>query len=247
MTEEVLARDRLIVALDTDPKDAMALARSLQNEVAWVKVGMTLFYEAGPEIVARLAALGFRVFLDLKLHDIPHQVAGAAATLGRLGVGMLTVHASGGAEMVAAAVRGAAQGASEAEVPAPAVLAVTVLTSMDDDGLQSIGVRHAAAEQVPLLAHVARHAGASGVVCSAHEAAAMREILGEKAYVVTPGIRPAGSAAGDQSRVATPADALVAGASHLVVGRPITDAAVPAEAAAAIVREMEGVAQWPSS
>lgn len=247
MTAELLARDRLIVALDTDPKDALALARSLHDEVTWVKVGMTLFYQAGPEIVAHLVALGLRVFLDLKLHDIPHQVAGAATALGRLGVGMLTVHASGGAEMVAAAVRGAGQGADEAGVSAPAVLAVTVLTSMDDSGLRSLGIGRAATEQVPLLADMARRAGASGVVCSALEAAAMRELLGEKALVVTPGIRPAGSAAGDQSRVATPADALVAGASHLVVGRPITDAAVPAEAAAAIVREMEGVAQWPSS
>lgn len=230
----------IIVALDLDAEDALALAHALRGRVRWLKVGMTLFYAEGPEIVARLKELGFDVFLDLKLHDIPHQVAGAAASIARLGVGMFTVHASGGSAMMASAVESARRAAEEAGIEPPAVLAVTVLTSTDDAVLGEVGVGRTAREQVSLLAGLAMAAGVDGVVCSPNEAAAMRGLLGEDALVVTPGVRPAWSEQGDQARVATPAAALAAGASHLVVGRPITGAPVPAEAAARIASELKG-------
>jgi orotidine-5'-phosphate decarboxylase len=229
----------LIVALDTDASGARALGEQLAGTIRWVKVGMTLYYEEGPSIVRELQDFGFDVFLDLKLHDIPHQVRGAAATVSRLGVQMLTVHASGGEEMLRAAVEGAHEGAAAAGTRPPAVLAVTVLTSMDDATLASVGVMRSAAEQVPVLASVAATADVDGVVCSPNEAYAMRTGLRPGAFVVTPGIRPAGSDAGDQSRIATPAVALRSGASHLVVGRPITGAADPAEAASRVLAEME--------
>lgn len=230
----------IIVALDVDAEEALALAHSLRGRVTWLKVGMTLFYAEGPEIVSRLSELGFRVFLDLKLHDIPHQVAGAAASIARLGVGMFTVHASGGAAMMSAAVEASRRAAEEAGIAPPSVLAVTVLTSTDDAGLAEVGVARSAAEQVAVLARLAKSAGVDGVVCSPREATAMRELLGEQALVVTPGVRPAFAEQGDQARVATPAAALASGASHLVIGRPITGAAVPAEAAALIIEEIRG-------
>ena len=228
----------IIVALDCDAEEAMALAASLQGEVLWVKVGMTLFYAEGPSIVARLRDLDFQVFVDLKLHDIPHQVAGAAAQLARLGVGMITVHASGGSAMMRAAVESSRRAAADAGLPAPSVLAVTVLTSVDDAGLEDVGICRTAADQVMLLARLAVDAGVDGVVCSPCEAARMRELLGDQALVVTPGVRPEGSDAGDQARVATPSAALAAGASHLVIGRPITSAPSPAESVARIVAEI---------
>lgn len=234
------ARDRIIVALDFGYDDALAVARTLQGTVRWVKVGMTLFYERGPEVVREIRGMGFDVFLDLKLHDIPHQVAGAAQAIGSLGAQMLTVHAGGGSAMVSAAVQGARTGAEQAGVPTPSVIAVTVLTSMNDAALDAVGVGHVAAEQVPLLARVARAGGADGVVCSPHEAEAMRDLLGEDALVVTPGVRPEWAALGDQARVATPAAALSAGASHLVIGRPVTGAADPRAAAQRVISEMEG-------
>lgn len=230
-------RDATIVALDTDAHTALALARTLQGRARWVKVGMTLYYAEGPEIVARLRDMGFKVFLDLKLHDIPHQVEGAARQIAHLGVSMFTVHASGGAEMMAAAVRGACEGSQECGADTPDVIAVTVLTSLGDDGLAQIGVHRPASEQVDLLGALARQAGVQGVVCSPLEAAKMRALLGTEALVVTPGIRPAGADAGDQARVATPRAALDAGASHLVIGRPITGDPEPAAAFERIVTE----------
>jgi len=229
----------LIVALDLPRDEALALADSLRGTVRWLKVGMTLFYAEGPEIVARLREKGFDVFVDLKLHDIPHQVGGAAAQIARLGAGMFTVHAAGGAAMMRAAVESSRRAAEEAGLPAPAVLAVTVLTSTDDACLAEIGVERGSLEQVRLLAELARHAGVDGVVCSPWEAAEMRLLLGESALVVTPGVRPAWAEAGDQARTSTPSDALAAGASHLVVGRPITAAPDPAEAASRILAEIE--------
>jgi len=235
-----MVENPIIVALDMNASDALALAHDLRGRVEWVKVGMTLFYAEGPDIVARLGELGFRVFLDLKLCDIPHQVAGAAAAIGRLGVGMFTVHASGGSAMMTAAVQSSRRAAEETGASEPAVLAVTVLTSTDDAGLAEIGIERPAAEQVALLAGVAHRAGVDGVVCSPQEAARMRALLGEEALVVTPGVRPSWAAVGDQARVSTPAQALAAGASHLVIGRPITDAPVPAEAASRIAEEIKG-------
>jgi orotidine-5'-phosphate decarboxylase len=230
----------LIVALDLPRDEALALADSLRGTVRWLKVGMTLFYAEGPEIVARLREKGFDIFVDLKLHDIPHQVAGAAASIARLGAGMFTVHASGGSAMMRAAVESSRRAADEVGLPAPAVLAVTVLTSTDAAGLAETGVDRATPEQVRLLAGLAQHSGVDGVVCSPWEAAEMRVLLGEQALIVTPGVRPAWSESGDQARIATPAAALAAGASHLVIGRPITSAPVPAQAAARILSELEG-------
>ncbi len=222
--------ERMIVALDTDAETATALARSLRGRARWLKVGMTLFYSSGPGIVRELLDDGFEVFLDLKLHDIPHQVAGAAREVARLGVGMMTVHASGGLAMVTAARDGMIEGASEVGLRPPRLLGVTVLTSMDASSLAASGVTDAPAEQVLRLAQVARDGGADGVVCSPLEAKEMRRLLGDEALVVTPGVRPGGSAPGDQSRVSTPREALIAGASHVVIGRPVTEAPDPVAA-----------------
>ncbi|MDO8916037.1 MAG: orotidine-5'-phosphate decarboxylase [Coriobacteriia bacterium] len=231
-------QDRIIVALDSpDAGSALAMAERLRGRARWVKVGMTLFYAEGPDIVGSLREMGFDVFVDLKLHDIPHQVRGAAFALGSLGAGMLTVHASGGADMMEAAVEGAREGAVAAGVAPPAVIAVTVLTSMDADTLASVGVVDSPADQVVGLAALARTAGVDGVVCSPREAAAMRALLGERALVVTPGVRPKWAGSDDQARVETPAAALAAGASHLVIGRPITGADDPAAAFERIVQE----------
>ncbi len=208
MTQPLSPRERLIVALDIDAGDALDLARSLEGRVRWLKVGMTLFYEAGPQVIATLRGMGFDVFLDLKLHDIPHQIRGAARSVAALGVQMLTVHAAGGSAMIESAARGAREGAEESGCAPPAILAVTVLTSMTDEDLVAVGVQRRAAEQVPLLAEVAARGGADGVVCSPREAAVMRELLGHDRLVVTPGVRPAGASQEDQSRVATPAEAL---------------------------------------
>lgn len=236
-----VARDRLIVALDTDDAGARGLAGALADKVGWLKVGMTLFYRSGPSIVTELRDFGLDVFLDLKLHDIPHQVRGAAESVARLGARMLTVHASGGESMMRAAVEGAAAGAASAGIEPPAIIAVTVLTSMDQQVLRSVGVEHSASEQVHTLARLATAAGCSGVVCSPHEAGEMRELLGHEALIVTPGVRPVWAGSGDQARIATPSAALSSGASHLVVGRPITGAADPAQAATRILAEMEEV------
>lgn len=234
---------RVIVALDCGRDEALALATDLVGHVEWVKVGMTLFYEAGPEIVGNLRDLGFNVFLDLKLHDIPHQVSGAAESIGRLGARMITAHASGGTEMVRAAVEGARRGAAEMGFDAPAVLAITVLTSTDEATLRATGVDTTPAEQVERLAALAKDAGADGVVCSPREAALMRGLLGDEALVVTPGVRPVWAAHGDQARVSTPSEAISAGASHLVVGRPITGADSPVDAADRIAAELAGAGE----
>ncbi len=218
-------KDRVIVALDCTGDEAIAIGEQLAGQARWVKVGMTLYYAAGPAIVRQFHKLGFKVFVDLKLHDIPHQVRGAAKSLAQAGADLFTVHAAGGADMLRAAAEGAQAGA-QGDVP-PAVCAITVLTSMDEAALHSIGVDDGPAAQVGRLAGLAREAQLSGVVCSPKEAAAMRELLGPDALVVTPGVRPHGAALGDQSRVATPKDAFDAGASHIVVGRPVTRAESP--------------------
>ncbi len=166
--------DRVIVALDLPRTEAVALATALRGRVAWLKVGMTLFYAEGPRIVSELTDQGFEVFLDLKLNDIPHQVGGAAAAIARLGVGMFTVHASGGLTMMRAAVESSRRAAEEAGHPAPAVLAVTVLTSTGESGLNEVGIPASPAEQVARLARLACEAGVDGLVCSPNEAAAMQ-------------------------------------------------------------------------
>lgn len=237
----MLGADRVIVALDCSADRARTLVSELGDNLKWVKVGMELFYAAGAPLVRELKERGLSVFLDLKLHDIPNTVASATRVLAGLGVDMLTVHASGGPKMVEAARAGLDEGAALAGLPAPKLLAVSVLTSMDEAELSKVGVERPVAEQADLLARMARQAGADGMICSAFEARAMSVVFGAGGLVVTPGIRPAGSATQDQSRVATPAFAIGEGATHLVIGRPVTRADDPAAALLAIEDEASRV------
>jgi orotidine-5'-phosphate decarboxylase len=192
-----------------------------------------LFTAEGPQIVRDLVAAGRKVFLDLKFHDIPNTVAAAVAEAAKLNVTMLTIHASGGGKMLRAAV----EAASKADVP-PMILAVTVLTSMEDSELPGIGVRGTVIDQTLRLATLAITNGCDGIVTSAHEVRELRSELGDDFTVVTPGVRPAGSEKGDQARVVTPAEAIAAGATHIVVGRPITAAPDPAAAAKEIIQQI---------
>jgi orotidine-5'-phosphate decarboxylase len=227
-------RDRLIVALDVSRAvEVRPLVASLGDAISTFKVGKQLFTAEGPQMVRELVAGGHKIFLDLKFHDIPNTVAAAVRAAAGLRVSMLTVHASGGARMLRAAVEAAAQ----AEQP-PLVLAVTVLTSLSDEDLSEIGVAGRVQDQVLRLAALAREAGCGGIVASAQEARELRRQLGSGFAIVTPGVRPAGSAAGDQARVVTPAEALAAGATHIVVGRPITEAQQPLPAAQQILTEL---------
>jgi orotidine-5'-phosphate decarboxylase len=235
--------DRLIVALDFPSADAaMDLVDQLQGVCRWFKVGMELYYAAGNSIIDRLQKRGFEVFLDLKLHDIPNTVTGAVRTVSNTGASLLTVHAGGGERMMRAAAEAAAG------PNAPRLLAVTVLTSMDAAELSAVGVGSASGSdglvetQVLRLARLARAAGISGLVCSPQEVSAVRGLMGPEALLVVPGIRPVVAAGSrmpdDQSRVATAAETIASGASMLVVGRPITKAPDPAEAATAILAEI---------
>jgi orotidine-5'-phosphate decarboxylase len=228
------ARRRLIVALDVpSAKAAIELVNKLESTCQWFKVGMELFVAAGPAVLEPLVARGHSIFLDLKFIDIPNTVAGAVRSAAGLGVKMMTVHAAGGPAMLAAA-RGALDGMTDP----PELLAVSVLTSMDQDQLKATGVARTPATQAELLVRMGMAAGFRGFVCSPEEAATLRAITGPEGVLVTPGIRPSGSAVGDQTRIATPGEALRQGASYLVVGRPINKAKDPAEAAAGILNEM---------
>lgn len=219
---------KLIAAIDTaDPARAAALVAAVAPHCAMVKLGLEFFLANGAAGLA--AARDVPVFLDLKLHDIPNTVAGAVRALLPLQAAMLTVHAAGGAAMVAAAVEAAASVARP-----PKILAVTVLTSLDAAALSATGVAGGPVQQVLRLARLALEAGADGLVCSAHEISRLRDAFGAGPVLVVPGIRPPGAALGDQARVMTPAQAVVAGADYIVVGRPISGAADPAEAALAI-------------
>jgi orotidine-5'-phosphate decarboxylase len=209
-------------------------ARALAVHAGWFKVGLEAFTAHGPAVVEDLAGAGHRVFLDLKLHDIPATVRRAAANCAGGGAHMFNVHASGGRAMLEAAVAGAREGALDAP---PRVVAVTVLTSLDDDALAAMGVKAPIAEIVVSWARLAQECGLDGVVCSAREAPSVRAACGERFLLVTPGIRPAATV-DDQRRTVTPRQAIAAGADILVVGRPITSARSPAEAAQAIVGEM---------
>jgi orotidine-5'-phosphate decarboxylase len=229
------ARDRLIVALDVNSSAAaLALIQRIEGRCLWVKVGLELYLATGGSIVPTLRNLGYEVFLDLKLHDIPNTVASAVRVLAGSGASLLTIHAAGGAAMMDAAVEAAACSAGS-----PRLLAVTVLTSMDAAQLQAIGVNASPKDQVDRLGRAALAAGVSGLICSPLEAAALRLEHGSKPLLVVPGIRPVGSAAGDQQRFASPARAIAAGASMLVVGRPITQSVDPARAAEEILREIQ--------
>jgi len=228
-------RQRLIVALDVSTAAAAhQIVVAVGDAALTYKVGMQLYTAEGPQVVRDLVASGRRVFLDLKYHDIPNTVQAAVAEAAKLGVSMLTVHASGGAKMLRAAVD-----AAQAR-PGMIVLAVTVLTSMDENDLQTIGMSGTVADGVVRLATMARANGCQGIVASAREASRLRAELGKDFAIVTPGVRPAGGSVGDQKRVLTPAEAIAAGASHIVVGRPITHAADPAAEAQAILAQISG-------
>ena len=226
--------DRIFVALDTTDLDrALALGRGLKGFIGGVKVGKEFFTALGPAGVGALGELGLPVFLDLKFHDIPATVAGAVRAALALKPFIINVHASGGAEMMRAAVE-AADGPDR-----PLVVAVTVLTSLADEDLAATGVAGDAAAQVLRLAQLAKRSGLDGVVCSAREAEALRAALGDDFKLVVPGIRPAWSSADDQKRIVTPAEAVAKGADYLVIGRPITAADDPADAARRIAAELD--------
>ena len=225
-------RERLIVALDVSTAAAaQKIVAAVGDSASTYKVGMQLYTAVGPQIVRDLVASGRRVFLDLKYHDIPNTVGAAVAEAEKLGVSMLTIHAAGSTKMIRAAVD-AAKVRSDL-----IVLAVTVLTSMDGHDLETIGVRDALEDSVVRLANLALANGCQGIVTSAREASTVRARLGDQFAIVTPGVRPTGSSLGDQVRVVTPAEAIAAGASHIVVGRPITDAPDPAAQARMILAQ----------
>ena len=238
MLSETQARDAIIIAMDCDRETALKLADDLAGKAVWVKVGMTLFYRYGPAIVDEMRARGLRVFLDLKLHDIPFQIRGAAFSASLTGADILSIHGLGGAQMIAEGRAGAEEAAAERGGERTRLVAISVLTSMDAEALASIGVERPVAEEVSTLASLAVEAGADGIVCSPQEAADMRALLGPDALIVCPGVRPAGADVGDQKRIATPAAAIAAGASKLVIGRPITAATDPAAAFESIVQEL---------
>jgi len=229
-----LSKDQLIIALDVPTAaEARKLVAAVGDAGVFYKVGKQLFTAEGPQVVRELTAAGKKVFLDLKYHDIPSTVAGAVGEAAKLGVDMVTVHASGGGKMLRAAVE-----AAKAR-PGMAVLAVTVLTSFEDDDLDKIGVRGHVLDQVMRLAAIALADGCQGLVASAREARQLRAEFGNEFLLVTPGVRPAGAAVGDQARVVTPEEAFAAGASHIVVGRPITGASDPAAAVRGIMSGTE--------
>lgn len=228
------ARKRLIVALDVpDLAAATGMVNRLEQVCSWFKVGMELFTATGPPVVEHLLKRGHSVFLDLKFCDIPNTVAGAVRSAAKLGVRLLTVHTLGGPAMLEAAQAALAEFADP-----PQLLAVTLLTSMDAAQCRAVGLEGPPERQVELLARLGMAAGIRGLVCSPQEVAALRALTGAEGVLVVPGIRPAGTQAGDQKRVAAPADALRNGASFLVVGRPITQAPDPAAAAEEILEEM---------
>lgn len=237
--------DKLIVALDVKtPAEAFSLVQQLHAVAGMFKIGSQLFTLAGPQIVKDVIASGAKVFLDLKFHDIPHQVAGAARSAAQLGVSMFTVHASGGAEMMRSAVEAVSEVVERERTVRPAVLAVSVLTSIDANALSQIGINSSPEESVLRLVKLAEQSGVDGVVASPQEAKTIRAMVAHREFlIVTPGIRPARQDAGadDQRRVSTPEAALKAGADYLVVGRPITSAADPVAAAQEIATEMEQV------
>lgn len=232
--------DPIIVAIDrADPADVDRIAGQLVGRVRTLKVGLECFIGGGPDVVSHLKDAGFEIFLDLKLHDIPNQVAGACRQIARMGVSMFTVHTSGGLTMLEQAAVAAREAAREAGRPRPLVLGVTVLTSLDEVSLRDVGVERSVVDQVRVLAGVARDTGLDGIVCSPAEVRDVRQYVPEGFLVVTPGIRSAGSTMTDQRRVGDPGQALHDGANYLVIGRPVTEAPDPA---AALDEIREGIA-----
>lgn len=229
----------VFVALDTaEPDSAAALARALTGQVGGLKVGLEYFTANGPTGLAAIREAGLPLFLDLKLHDIPNTVAAAMRSVARLGVSITTLHASGGAEMIRAAADAGRDSAARSGLAAPKVIAVTILTSLDQAAAETVGFTGAVDDQVRRLARLAQENGADGIVCSPLEIAAARAECGPDFTLVVPGIRPAWSETGDQKRVLTPAEARDRGADILVIGRPITQAADPAAAAGRILSEL---------
>ena len=237
-----MADERLIVALDFHTmEDVKSLVTVLGDSVSYYKVGMELFYSVGGQVVTWLREQKKEVFLDLKLHDIPNTVAGGLCSLMGLGATMLNIHATGGFTMMEKAAKSLHEAAAKQGILCPKLIAVTVLTSINDADWQGIGQTQSIADGVVRLAKLAKKAGLDGVVASPMEAAMIRKACGNDFLIVTPGVRPAGAAINDQTRIATPASALADGASHLVVGRPIRAAGDPKKAALAIIKEMETV------
>lgn len=235
------ARDRLITALDFPTFDrAKALVEELGDAVTFYKVGMELFYGAGPDIIRYLKDKDKKVFLDLKLQDIPNTVAHSLAVLTRLGADIMNVHAVGGPKMMAEGMKAVKEAAAELGRPAPKLIAVTVLTSMDEAQWKPLNYAKPIGEEVLDLAALTKESGLDGVVASPREAAGIREKCGKDFLIVTPGVRPAWAGTNDQSRIATPAAAIGNGSTHLVVGRPITQAENKQEAVRKILEEMEG-------
>ena len=228
----------LILALDVPTREEAApILRQLRGELRWVKIGLQMFTAYGPDYVREIAGLGFNIFLDLKLHDIPNTVAKAVESLAPLPIQMLTLHTAGGGEMMRAA-----RAAQQKHNPTLLLLGVTVLTSMDSAGLGEIGVTASSADQVVRLGRLAADAGLRGLVCSPLEVGLLRQKLPADMQLITPGIRPANDAGSDdQKRVMSPAEAARVGSSYIVVGRPILKAADPAAAARAILAELSGV------
>lgn len=235
-----MVKDKLIAALDFHTKeDALALVEKLGDNVVFYKVGMELFYSVGTPIVEELKKRNKKIFLDLKLHDIPNTVAQGLCSLLRQGADIMTIHGSGGYTMMKTAVDTVRAEAEKLGVKAPKIIAITVLTSINEEDWAGLGQAMPIKEQVVRIAKLAKKAGLDGVVASPQEAKLIREACGKDFMIVTPGVRPAGSSLDDQSRVATPAKALQDGASHLVIGRPIRAAQDPALAAKNILEEME--------
>lgn len=225
----------IFCALDTpSTPDALAQAKTLKGHVAGIKLGLEFFLANGPKAIVEMSGAGLPIFLDLKLHDIPNTVAGAVRSLAPLGVDILTIHTQGGENMMRAAVDSAFEAAAKLAIKPPKIIGVTILTSLDNKDLTKIGVNRGVEEQVVGLASLAKESGLDGVVCSPKEIGAIRNNIGSDFKLIVPGIRPEGATVGDQKRVLTPKEAVNAGADILVIGRPITQAKSPADAAIAI-------------
>lgn len=237
-----MADDRIITALDVSSLDDLKkLVETLGDSVSFYKVGMELFYSVGPDSVRYLKDQGKHVFLDLKVHDIPNTVGQSIRALTRLGADLMTLHGTGGRAMMEAAASAVQEEAARLNITRPKLLAVTILTSIDEEAWQEIGGKYDIAQSVKRLAKLAKEAGIDGTVSSPYEAKEIREMNGPDFLIVTPGIRPTFAVANDQKRFTTPSQALRDGASHLVIGRPITKAANPKEAAEKILAEIQGV------
>jgi orotidine-5'-phosphate decarboxylase len=232
-------KDRLIIALDVDTAEkAVSLAEKLKNDVRFFKIGFELFSSCGPSIVSRIAKSGGRIFLDLKFHDIPNTVSRAALSVTKLGVFMFNVHGLGGYDMMKKTADAVKAEAQKLKIEPPKILAVTILTSMDENALKKVGINDTMNQEVLRLAELAKSAGLDGVVASPSEARLIRQKLGKDFLIVTPGVRPSWAEAGDQKRIATPKEAVADGATYIVVGRPVTEAKDPAQAAKKILEEM---------